>query len=159
MTIQWRFLLLLTALAPAGCRTGDGQAAVEAAAADSARAVLDAFAAAVNAGDWQAAGALYADDPAFHWMEEGRLAYPSADSARRALQALGTRFEARLALSDVRALALGPDAAVVSALFRQMLTPAEGTPFSFAGAFTMTVRRMPEGWRILTGHTSTLRTP
>jgi uncharacterized protein (TIGR02246 family) len=68
---------------------------------------------------------------------------------RKSYQADGKEM-GKLAFSDVDVVVLAPDAALVRGKFR--LTMSDGrTP---SGIFTLVVRKLPEGWRIIHDHTS-----
>lgn len=128
------------------------------AVADSVNDALAAYVQRVNSWDWDGAAAFYADDPRFRWIEDGRTAYTSPDDIRTAYQALQGSFEsAELTLRDTRVVPLAPGLANVSTSFAQALTDTAGGRFEFEGALTITLVHTPDGWRFLSGHTSSRR--
>jgi uncharacterized protein (TIGR02246 family) len=72
------------------------------------------------------------------------------DRYRKSYQADGKEM-GKLVFSDVEVVLLGPDAALVRGRFQ--LTMSDGkTP---SGIYTLIMRKLPEGWRIIHDHTST----
>ena len=56
----------------------------------------------------------------------------------------------KLSFSNLEPLALGPDAGIVRGRWKVSFSDGRES----AGLFTLTMRRMPEGWRIVHDHTS-----
>ena len=82
----------------------------------------------------------------------------SEDTIRRGWQTVGDRYREKyssrakmgtLAFSDLEIALLSPDSAVVSGRWR--LKRANDEPH---GRFTLILKRLPEGWRIVHDHTS-----
>lgn len=121
---------------------------------DSVSAAMQEFRDRGNAADWEAAGDIYSNSPAFRFYENGVLQYRSAADVRAALGAFppGTRIETEYRDTDV--VALAPGLAHVRARFESTLTGADGFAFGFGGAVTMIWAHEAGTWRILSGHSS-----
>ncbi len=151
-------LLLAGGLSAACADSGSTDGAWRAAAEESARELMAEYAARANAGDWDGVLELYVREPAFHWVEDGRVAYTSADSIATAYAGLrASGLTGTMSTRDLRVHAIAPNAALVTALFDQVYADSAGVAFSFSGAVTATAVETPLGWRLLSGHTSTLR--
>jgi hypothetical protein len=109
---------------------------------------------ALQARDADALRAMYADTDRLRWYEDGALAYGSVDAVLEGLAALprGVPMETRYRGLEVTVLA--PDAAHLATSFETAVGEGEGA-FTFKGWLTMVLQRGPEGWRIVSGHTST----
>lgn len=144
--------LLLATLAVAlvaigNARADDGEEAVVAA--------LETFAAHLNAGEWDAALAMYAEDERFYWIERGRVAYPSREVLAQAFLGLGEAIEdSSIELSDHRVTMLPGGYAYASAGASQQMTFAGGQAIAFSGVMSILLVDTPNGWRFLSGHTS-----
>ena len=124
---------------------------------DSVLQLLGEFTEMVNDGDLAGMLGVYADDPAFHWVENGGIAYPSYAALVRTFEVLeGTLAELRLSIENPRVLPLAPGVASVTSSYRQFFADTTGAEFDVQGAMTITVVHRPEGWRFLTGHASQL---
>ena len=119
------------------------------------RAVLDVQVAAWNRGDIEGFMQGY-------WQSD-QTTFVSSSGVFRGWQALLDRYRrsypdrhamGTLAFSELEITVLGPSAAVV--LGRWLLERETDRP---AGVFTLVVRRLPEGWRIVHDHTSTFPAP
>jgi ketosteroid isomerase-like protein len=127
-------------------------------AADEAaiRAVLDAQVAAWNNGDLDGFMAGY-------WRDEN-LAFTSGDKLTKGWEATRDRYQKKyftpdkdgrfaergeLSFGELQVESLSPTAAVVRG--RYFLKLAKGTD---TGRFTLMLRKMPDGWRITSDHTS-----
>lgn len=115
---------------------------------------LDAWNTAIAAGDRDAVRAAYVADPRFRWFEDGALRYRSVDEVLGGMDALGPGTEIRTELTNVETEPLSHRLAHGSASFETRLTMPQGA-FSFGGVFTMLLERDDDGWRFVTGHTST----
>ena len=110
--------------------------------ADSVRQTFRGYEQALNAGDYQALGRYYADDPRFYWIEHGHV-YTRAEIIKGLSQTpAGGRFtydEPRITIVDQN----------VALLF----THYSGTMGSakFTGDMTITLIRTSAGWRFLEG--------
>jgi beta-aspartyl-peptidase (threonine type) len=120
------------------------------------RAVLDAQVAAWNGGDLDGFMRGY-------WRDEN-LAFTSGDRLTKGWDATRDRYQTRyftpdkdgklaergeLSFGELQVESLGPTAAVVRG--RYFLKLARGTD---TGRFTLTFRKLPDGWRITSDHTS-----
>ncbi|HEX9760221.1 MAG TPA: DUF4198 domain-containing protein [Candidatus Acidoferrales bacterium] len=119
------------------------------------RALLAAQAGAWNRGDIEGFMAGY-------WRSE-QLTFVTSAGVTRGWQGLLDRYRrnyadraamGRLTFSDLEFTVLSPDAVVV--LGRWELQRAADRP---AGLFTLLVRKLPEGWRVVYDHTSSFTTP
>jgi ketosteroid isomerase-like protein len=135
----------LTALARSGGSADDDPRA-------AIRGLLDRQVEDWNRGDLDAFLTGYWKSPEVVFQSGGnRLAGWDAvrDRYRRTYQAEG-REMGRLEFRDLEIIPLGPDAAFARGRFR--LTLADGKQPS--GLFTLILRKLPEGWRIVHDHTS-----
>ncbi len=129
-------------------------AAVEA----GVRQAFEAFVAHSNGAEWDAVLAFYSDDPDFHWVEDGALAYPSKADLAAAVEGIYDAVEEMgLEVDDVRVLPLRDDLAWLTASWKQSFTLASGDAFSYAGATTILCERSGDGWVFLAGHNSTAK--
>ncbi len=123
------------------------------------RAVLDAQVAAWNRGDVEAFMVGY-------WKSE-KTTFLSSSGVSRGWQALLERYKrsypdkktmGTLAFSDLEINMLGRDAAFILghwALDREK----DGKPDHPGGVFTLVARKFPDGWRIVSDHTSSVAPP
>lgn len=133
-------------------------AAHRAAIEDSVRAMLQTYRETVNAGDWEGVTAYYGDDERFHWIEDGEVRYRTKEEVSQALASVGGFFTSvELTVNETRVTPLAPGIAHVATLFEQELVPAEGDPVRFSGALTLLALSTPDGWKLVAGHTSSLR--
>lgn len=98
--------------------------------------------------------ALYADDPAFYWIENGLLAYPDhAAVAAGVDQLAGLKPMLRSSARDTVVTPLGPDAASFRAAVEIGLVSPDFS-FDFTGMFSGVAVRRDGVWRFLQGHLS-----
>ncbi len=122
---------------------------------DSVRQFLTEFADQTSTGDLTAIIPYYANDPGFHWMENGAFSYPSYDSVTATLRRMApTIAERRFKFEELRVVALAPGAASLSMLFRQFFTDTSGFAFDFGGAMTLIAVHRDDGWKLISGHVS-----
>lgn len=158
-----RTLAVVTAVAivSAGCEVRDGPSLSEdhaAAIRDSVATFLSAWSDETGPGEWDRLTGRYADDPAFVWLEDGRVRYESVGAVRAGFEGLRDAFVGvRTEFVDPRITPLAPGIAVVASRFRTTLRPEDGSPVRFGGALTMTVLDTEDGWKALQGHTSSER--
>ncbi len=151
-------LAVLTCQAEAPAPDPAARAADPSAVEAGVRRAFDEYVARANAGEWDAALAFYSDDPGFHWVEDGEVAYPSKAALAAAIDAVyGTVEEMRLTIDDVRVVPLRDDLAWLTASWKQSLTLASGESFSYGGATTILCERSDDRWVFLTGHNSTAK--
>ncbi len=140
MLTHW-ILVPVLALAPGGAED----------AKKTIRNVLDAQVAAWNRGDLKGFMATYWNSPElvfFSGKDVTKGWQATYDRFRKRYQAEG-REMGKLTFSDVEVEPLGPDAGFVRARW-ELVTSKEQT----GGLFTLLVRKLPEGWRIVHDHTS-----
>ncbi len=116
------------------------------------RKVIDDQVTAWNRGDLEGYLAGYWRSPEvtfFSGASETRGWQPTLDRYGRSYQAKGHAM-GMLAMSEVRIDMLGPEAALVRALWSLKL-PDGSTPH---GLTTLIFRKLPEGWRIVHDHSS-----
>lgn len=134
-------------------------AADPAAAAAGVTALIREWSAAGAEGRWNDLKALYADDPDFYWVEQGRVAYDSAAAAAAGVD----RVAAMNAMirSDVDAIAVTPLSADAASFRAHTKIGFVSTDFSFnfEGAFTGVAVRRDGRWRFLQGHLSRFDPP
>ncbi len=154
-TLPAAFLVLCTSL---GCRPDAGPAGLSEAHAtairDSVSSTLDAFRELGSGPDPAAAAGFYSESPAFRFYENGALRYGSAAEVRAALEGLGPGMRITTEYSDTDIEALAPGLALVRSLFESTLQGEGGFEFSYGGAMTTLWVHEPDGWRIVSGHTS-----
>jgi hypothetical protein len=93
--------------------------------------------------------------PAFFMASDGRLVFPSNDSATVFVQHLGDVVSAiDLEWTDLRVEPLAPGIAVVAAAYREAITDTSGATTSFGGFLTGVARHTPDGWRLRNLHWS-----
>ena len=124
------------------------------------RSAVEGYAARFNAHDAAGAGAIYADDPAFHWVEGGRLDYATRDAAVKGLSDFLAGFpESRLEFHNIRVDAVGDGTAVATVDFRQTVAANGQTALAFEGIMTLTMVKRGGAWKIVVGHSSTGQLP
>lgn len=153
----WFAAFALAALMAAACAPGD-----DGAAAAYDKTVVEAGAVALVE-EWAKAGeerrfddlkALYADDPAFVWIEDGRIAYRGHGAVAAGVdQAAQMNATIESDVSEISATALGPDAAAVVANV-SISVKAESFGFAFDGALSAVAVRRDGAWKFLNGHLS-----
>ena len=151
-----RRLLAIGALSLAACSQppadppGDGPADTVA----EVTAFLDSYRAALDGRDTLALPSFYVDDDRFAWLEDGEVRYRSAAQVAASLSALPEGMSVRTAYDETVVRSVGADGATATMQFLTQI--GEGpSAFEFGGVISMTLERGPDGWRIVTGHTST----
>ncbi len=126
-----------------------------AAIADSVLVVLNQYADAVNGGNLQDILAFYADDPNFHWVENGSVAYPSHETVATAIANLqGAVRDQHFEMGVPRIVPLAPGVATVSVTVHQYVADTTGAETDVDGMLTLTVVHRASGWRFVSGHLS-----
>ena len=151
-----RRLLAIGALALTACSQppadppGDGPADT----VDEVTAFLDSYRAALDGRDTLALPSFYVGDGRFAWLEDGEIRYRSAAEVSASLSSLP---EGMRVSTDYQGTIVQPVGAGVATATMQFLTQIGEGPsaFEFGGVISMTLERGPDGWRIVTGHTST----
>lgn len=117
-------------------------------------AFLDSYRAALDGRDTLRLASFYLDDGRFVWLEDGEVRYRSADEVAASLSSLPEGMVVSTDYDETVIEPVGADGA--SATMQFLTTIGEGpSAFEFGGVISMTLERGPEGWRIVTGHTST----
>lgn len=130
-------------------------AAIEKGVAD----LLRDWSAAGAEGRWEDLKALYADDPSFYWVEQGRIAYSGYASVAAGVdQAAAMAAVISSSVDDIAVTPLGADAATFRAQATIAVSAAEFS-FDFEGAFTGVAVRRDGRWRFLNGHLSKAELP
>jgi len=151
-----RALLALACAAPlaaTGCRCCEPRLAARAEATSEMEAVVRAQEAAWNRGDLDAFMALgYWRSPELHFLSGGSWTrgYDTTLARYRERYASGGNEMGRLAFSELESRALAQDTGLVRG--RWELTFSDGR--TAGGLFTLVMRRMPGGWRVVHDHTS-----
>lgn len=157
-----RILIALVLLIAASCATPDAGAPVlgedamdEAAAARlGVETLLRDWSAAGAEGRWGDLKALYADDPAIYWVEQGRVAYRDYASVIAGVDQVAAM--SAMIRSDVRDIVVTPIAAD-AASFRTLTTigfVSADFSFDFEGVFTGVAVKRDGRWKFLQGHLS-----
>ncbi len=124
------------------------------------RSAVEGYAAKFNAHDAAGAAAIYVEDPAFHWVESGRLSYATRDAAVKGLSDFLTGFpESRLEFHNIRVDAVGDGVAVATVDFRQTVAANGQTALAFEGIMTLTMVKRDGVWKVVVGHSSTGQLP
>ena len=124
------------------------------------RSAVESYAAKFNSHDAAGAAALYADDPAFHWIEGGRLSYATREAAVKGLGDFLSGFpESRLEFHNIRVDAVGDGTAVATVDFRQTVAANGQTALAFEGIMTLTMVKRDGNWKVMVGHSSTGQLP
>ena len=155
-------VVLLLALGGAGCQPPAAVGLSDAhsdAIADSIRSMLTAWSEGTRQESLDRLADRYADDPRFIWVEDGRVRYRSVDAIREAVESLKTQFSSeRTEFIEPSTTPLAPGVAHVATRFRTTLRRESGSEIRYGGAMTMTLIHTDEGWKMLSGHTSTQQT-
>lgn len=117
-------------------------------------ALLDEWTRAGAEGNWEGLKALYADDPDFVWIENGRIAYEDHAAVIAGVdQAAAMNPKLSTTISEVVVTPLAQDAAVFRTL-AQMRFEAEAFSFDFKGVFSGVAVKRNGRWLFLQGHLS-----
>ena len=124
------------------------------------RTAVEGYAAKFNARDAAGASAIYANDPAFHWVESGRIGYATRDAAVKGLSDFIAGFpESRLEFHNIRVDAIADSTAVATVDYRQTIAANGQTALAFEGVMTLTMVKREGEWKIVIGHASTGQLP
>ena len=119
------------------------------------KAAVDQYIAKYNAHDAEGVGELYADDPNFRWIEEGKIVYETRTAAVAGLTAFLAGFgESRMEAYDVKISMLNDDAAVASFRFTQVVAANSQASIKFEGVMTLGLTNADGDWKILVAHKS-----
>lgn len=126
----------------------------QAAVKTAVEALINDWAKTGEEGRWEDLKNLYADDPDYYWVEDGRLAYKSRQAAADGVdQAAAMNALIRSTVSDIAVTPLGADAAS----FRTAISigfVGDSFSFEFDGVFTGVAVRRDGRWQFLQGHLS-----
>lgn len=163
MRSRWRYALLL--VSPLACGPGPRApldpphaAAIE----DSVRQFAAAIAQDVSGGGPNAWLPHFVHGPEFFMASEGRLVFPSFDSATTFVHALSRTIpQIDLAWADIRVDPIAPGIAILGASYREALTPRTGRATRARGYFTGLAIHTASGWQLRDAHWSpdTSRSP
>jgi muconolactone delta-isomerase len=120
----------------------------------SVQATLDAYREHAAAGRWEELLRLYADEPRFRWVASGIVEARSVEQIRKYFAGLPPGTHVDTTYQDTEITPLAPGVAMVTTLFQTRLIDPQGGGFTFGGALTMTLIERPDGWKILSGHSS-----
>lgn len=118
------------------------------------QAALDSYRELAAAGRWEEMLRLNADDARFRWVANGVVEARSVEEIRKNFLALpaGTRVET--SYKDTEITPLAPGVAQVLTQFQTRLVDPKGGGFSFGGILSMILVDRGDGWKILSGHSS-----
>ncbi|MEQ9506712.1 MAG: nuclear transport factor 2 family protein [Hyphomonas sp.] len=98
---------------------------------------------------------MYSDQAGFRWIENGRVAYDSAENAAAALDMAATAgYTADMDMMNEEVTLLSNDAAAVSADYTLAFDFGPGAQFTSTGVFTAVLVKEAGGWKFLQGHLS-----
>jgi hypothetical protein len=156
-----RMIVIAAVLALSACGAPETPAQpVEEAPVDAAavrtgvEALLGEWSASGAEGRWDDLKALYANDPGFYWVEQGRVAYPDQASVVAGVdQVAAMNAMIRNDIDDIVVTPLSADAASFRARTKIGFVSPEFS-FDFEGAFTGVAIKRDGRWRFLNGHLS-----
>jgi hypothetical protein len=126
----------------------------DAATIEGVEALLREWSASGADGRWDDLKALYADDPGFYWIEQGRVAYADYAAVTAGVdQVAAMDAMIRSDVSDIVVTPLAADAASFRATTKIGFASSEFS-FDFEGAFTGVAVRRDDRWKFLNGHLS-----
>jgi hypothetical protein len=105
--------------------------------------------------------AYFADGPTFFMAAEGRLVFPSSDSATRGIESL-THILSRIELrwgDPLRIDPLGPGLATVGGQYHEVQVDMHGRRMEEEGFFTGVAEHGRSGWQFRDAHWSVLALP
>jgi D-serine deaminase-like pyridoxal phosphate-dependent protein len=145
-------LLMLAACAlPERAPSAAALSAVEA----GATGLVEEWARSGSEGRWDDLVALYADQPGFTWVEQGRIAYADhAAISAGVAQARDSGLSVRTTVSDIAATPLSSNAAAVRAKVSIVLGDPSTGGFAFDGILTGVAIERDGRWMFLQGHLS-----
>jgi hypothetical protein len=143
--------LLAACAAPQPAPSAADLAAAEA----GATALVEHWARAGSEGRWDELSEIYADEPGFTWVEQGRIPYPDhAAIVAGVEQARDSNMIVRTNVSDIVATALARDAAAVRAKVSIVFGDPAAGGFAFDGILTGVAVEREGRWVFLQGHLS-----
>lgn len=156
MTVRSLVLVIATFALGGACTTHDAVLTPSATIAiqDSLKTTLDAFRRASSASQWDSVSHMYAGDSTFRWIEDGRVVARSATVLRQHLLAMPASTRVETTYDSVEYLPVAPGVGSVTTRYVTAVKDSSGGGYSFGGILTMTFVHRPNGWRIVSGHTS-----
>lgn len=121
---------------------------------DSAEVFLADFTRLSAEAQWDSVGAMYSDRADFRFLESGQLRYASAEAVRAALADVPAGARIETTHEDVSVQAIAPGVSTLSARFTTRFVDSTGVLFTFSGAMSLVLQHEPDGWRIVSGHSS-----
>ena len=119
--------------------------------------VLGEYADASENGDVERALSFFIDDDRFVWAEDGTIRYSTFEELEAAIRSLPSFGGVQTEYSDQTVHVASSDHASIMAKFSSTIGDPSAGGFSFSGVSTMNMIRTPEGWKIMSGHTSSYR--
>jgi hypothetical protein len=139
----------------AACTPGGLSADDKAALTGEVEAFLDLWIETSDKGEFALLKPMYSDRAGFRWIENGRVAYDSAESAAAGLDMAATAgYTADMDLMNREVALLSKDAAAVSADYSLAFDFGPEAQFTSTGVFTAVLVKEAEGWKFLQGHLS-----
>jgi hypothetical protein len=158
MTARRLRLSLLAWTVTIGCSTVDARDSTmsplhAAAIRDNVHTMLTAFQRYSAARQWDSVATLYVADSALRWIENGRLVMRSKASLEQVFR-LSPTTSIETVYDTLEITPVVPGAASVLAYDHTTFKDSARGNATFGGLLTMTIVHRPEGWRFLSGHTS-----
>lgn len=130
----------------------------KAAMTDSATQFFAGYATTIRDRDWDTFVKLYADDPRFHWVEDGVLRATSRADIAKEYATLGAGLDSLPATFQAPVVTpLAPGIAAFTVSYTMTMYRKDGIVLPLAGITSGTLLHTSGGWRFLNGHSSTRR--
>lgn len=101
--------------------------------------------------------ALCVTDDRFRWLEDGETRYSSVDDILAGLAALPPGGQIETEYAEPRITILSDRLASVESSYASTFGDPDAGGFSFSGMTSMLLEKGDDGWRVLSGHTSSVR--
>lgn len=151
-------ILLLIGLPVTACQGQEaeqGNAPVDRMALEnSAREAFTSYSGLIREGKYAEAATFYADDPRFVWVEDGAIKYDSQAQIKRALEGIGSSGVVQTSFGRPSMWALSDMQVMMFAKFRTTVDKGGKKEFTYSGAITVVMEDTEEGWRFISGHSS-----
>lgn len=130
----------------------------KAAMTDSVTQFFTAYGTAMRDRDWDTLTKLYADDPRFHWVEDGVLRATSQADIAKEYAGIGAGLDSLPATFQAPVVTpLAPGVAAFTVAYTMTMYRKGGVAVPLAGITSGTLLHTSGGWRFLNGHSSTRR--